>query len=159
MMSDQNPGIEQLIGEVQELKDLFVRRLMDDKVKAIAIDQLAANNERLLQEIKDMHFSSFIKELILICDRIEAKSDANDFELSIREELLEVFERRGIRQIGENLFFDPTIHNAVKTVPATEDNPNGSIVGIVRIGYRQEKRVIRPADVVVATTNSNVSTR
>ena len=150
-MSEQMHGFEEIYSEVQALKDLFLRRLVDDKIKSAAIDKLAANNERLSQLINDMHFVSLIKELFLICDRIEANPDANDFDFSIRDELLEVFSRREILPISENQYFNPAIHNAVKTVSATEEIRPGTIVFVQRTGYFQGDKVIRPADVIVAT--------
>lgn len=149
-MSEQMHGLEEIYSEVQALKDLFLRRLVDDKIKSAAIDQLAANNDRLSQLISDMHFNSFIKELILICDRIEANPEADDFDFSIRDELLEVFSRREILPITDNQYFNPSIHNAVKTVPATEETQPGTIAFVQRTGYYQGDKVIRPADVIVA---------
>lgn len=150
-MSEQNHGLNEIFNEVQALKDLFLRRLVDDKVKSAAIDHLSANNDHLVQMINDMHFSSFVKELILICDRIEANQNADDFSLSIRDELLEVFSRRGIVPISNFQQFNPAIHNAVKTVAASEENQPGTIVYVQRSGYMQGEKVMRPADVVVAT--------
>ena len=150
-MSDQSRSIEEVFDEIQALKDLFLRRLVDDKVKVSTISRLSEENERLVQIINDMHFISFIKELILICDRIEANQDADDFDLSIRDELLEVFCRRGVMPITETQQFNPSIHNAVGTVPAHEGIQSGTIAYVQRTGYYQGDKVLRPADVIVVT--------
>ena len=150
-MSEKKFGLEEIYNEVQALKDLFLRRLVDDKVKVAAIAQLSSSNERLTQTINDMYFISFMKELFLICDRIEANPNADDFALSIHDELLEIFGRRGIYPITDTRYFNPSIHNAVKTVSAEGEISPGSIVYTQRTGYVQGEKVLRPADVVVAT--------
>ena len=137
--------------EVSSLKDLFLRRLIEDKVKAAALDKLSVSNQELIGCINQMHFESIIKELILICDRIEAKQDATDFESSIRDELLEVFSRRGVRIIPPQQTFDPSIHNAVKAVASDEECPPGTIIATVRTGYMIDDRILRPADVIVSS--------
>lgn len=46
--------------------------------------------------------------------------------------------------------FDPTLHQAVQTVPADDDHPKDSIVQVLQQGYKMKDRVLRPAMVVVA---------
>ena len=46
--------------------------------------------------------------------------------------------------------FDPTIHEAVTTVPATSPEQDGQVVGVIRSGYRIGNDVLRPAAVAVA---------
>ncbi len=52
--------------------------------------------------------------------------------------------------------FDPREHEAIANVAGT-DRPDGEIVEEVRRGYRMRDRVIRPALVAVATTESTDS--
>ncbi|WP_461212829.1 nucleotide exchange factor GrpE [Lacticaseibacillus sp. GG6-2] len=47
--------------------------------------------------------------------------------------------------------FDPTLHQAVQTVPADDDHPKDSIVQVLQQGYKMKERVLRPAMVVVAS--------
>ena len=47
--------------------------------------------------------------------------------------------------------FDPTLHQAVQTVPADDDHPKDSIVQVLQAGYKMKDRVLRPAMVVVAS--------
>jgi len=46
--------------------------------------------------------------------------------------------------------FDPTVHEAIGTVPASSPDEDGRIVGVVREGYRIGDEVLRPAAVAVA---------
>ena len=53
-----------------------------------------------------------------------------------------------IATIGER--FDPARHEALSTVPATDDHPPDTIVSEIKAGYLFEGRLLSPAQVVVA---------
>lgn len=136
--------------EVVSLKDLFLRRLMDDKVKTAAISHLKEQNDTLQQRIDEKNLSGFIKELLLVCDRIDCQKNADELTLSVRDELLDLLARREVYQMIKPTVFDPKWHNAVGTIPATEEFPEKSVVHVVRNGYLLRDQVFRPADVIVA---------
>jgi molecular chaperone GrpE len=72
----------------------------------------------------------------------------------VHDQALEVMERLGYpRQEDEGAAFDPERHDAVATVPATTAQP-GTVAEVVRPGYGAGERRLRPAAVVVATTDS-----
>lgn len=143
--------------EVAALKDLFLRRLMDDKVKMAAISQLKEQNELLQKRLDEKNLSSFMKELLLICDRVENQENVDDLTDSVKEEILELLARREVYQMEKPVVFDPKCHNAVGTAPVTEEFPEKSVVRVVRNGYFFREQVFRPADVIVAvkTTITN----
>lgn len=149
-------SIDEVFTEVSLLRDLFARRLMDDKVKNAAIEKLSESNMSLIRAAEEKQVLDLAKELILICDRITNQSTSDAFAYSIMEEILEVMARRGIEQIRELDTFDPRIHNSVSVVEATEELPANSIVAVVRHGYVRNGKVIRAADVVVAVENRHL---
>jgi molecular chaperone GrpE len=51
-------------------------------------------------------------------------------------------------EVGET--FDPSRHEAVATAP-TDELPPGTVVDVVRPGYGEGERQLRPASVVVTT--------
>ena len=146
--------INKIYEEVTALKDLFLRRLMDDKVKMAAISRLKEENESLQKRLDEKILSEFIKELIMVCDRIDSQDEADDLTISVEEELLEILARREVFQMEQPIVFDPRYHNAVGTEPATNMYPDKSIVRVVRKGYFIREQVFRPADVVVAVKTS-----
>ncbi len=147
--------IKKTYEEVVALKDLFLRRLMDDKVKAAAVFQLKEDNEALQKRLDDKNLSAFIKELLMVCDRIDSQETIDRLTASVEEELLELLARREIHQMESPAMFDPRYHNAVGTEPATELYPDKSVVRIVRNGYLLRDQVFRPADVIVAVKTSS----
>ena len=69
----------------------------------------------------------------------------------VRQQFLGVLEGLGVSRInplGE--MFDPSRHEAVSTTPASDDLPDGQIIGVVRPGYLIGEDVLRPAMVAVS---------
>lgn len=137
--------------EVAALKDLFLRRLMDDKVKSAAIIQLKENNEALQRQLDDKAISSLVNELLLVCDRIESQENVDDFSLSVKEEIIEILARREFSPLPQEECFDPAVHNAVGTVEESPEYPDGRIVRYVRNGYMYKDKIFRYADVIVSS--------
>lgn len=70
----------------------------------------------------------------------------------VRQRLLDALAGQGVRPLtplGQP--FDPQYHIAVDVVPADEDYPEGSVVEELRRGYLAGERVLRHAEVIVAT--------
>ena len=154
--TDQNSQLGDVIQKLDYLGDLFVRRLRDDKDKAHMLSELSEQNAALQRTLDDRTLESLFRELLLVLDRIEAQAGQNDFMWSIYDEILEVFARRDIRLIDEAELdmFDPHMHKAIGTVPATEEQPYNTIARIQRNGYRIRDRVLRPAEVIVAVPST-----
>jgi molecular chaperone GrpE len=66
-----------------------------------------------------------------------------------RTALFAVLEREGARPIPDTGTFDPAIHDCVARVDVEGVEP-GTIVEVLRRGYRLEGRILRPAQVKVA---------
>ena len=93
------------------------------------------NLERALQVKADDEASSQLKKGI---------------EMTL-EGLVRALKDNGIEEIkadGEK--FDPTLHQAVQSVPAENDDQNGHVVQVLQKGYVYKDRTLRPAMVVVA---------
>jgi molecular chaperone GrpE len=69
----------------------------------------------------------------------------------VRRQFLAKLEGFGVRRIeSEGQLFDPTVHEAISAVPASDAAPDGTVVGVIRHGYRIGDDVLRPASVAVA---------
>ena len=146
----QSEKMEEVFNEVGQLKDLFVRRLYEDKTKTAAFEQLASTNVKLLSLLEEKFMHQFVKEILLVCDRIDAQERPTDFEQSIYDEIQEILNRRNIVALSDYETFDGRFHNAVATEPFSPEQPHLSIVGIIRNGYLMNGKLLRPADVIVA---------
>ena len=69
----------------------------------------------------------------------------------VRQQFLAKLEGFGVKRVAsEGLPFDPSVHEAISTVPAATPDQDGTVVGVVRHGYRIGDEVLRPAAVAVA---------
>jgi molecular chaperone GrpE len=69
----------------------------------------------------------------------------------VRRQFLSKLEGFGVRRIeSDGHAFDPALHEAISTVPAASPEQDGTVVGVVRHGYRIGDDVLRPASVAVA---------
>ena len=72
----------------------------------------------------------------------------------VRRQFLSKLEGLGVTRVdATGQPFDPQIHEALTTVPASSPDQDGIVVGIVRHGYRIGEDVLRPASVAVGKTS------
>jgi len=107
-------------------------------------------NSRLIANILPV-----LEELDLAISHTESSSEINDSFLEgiklIQRKLTGVLESEGVAAIeAVGLMFNPMEHEAVGTEESSEVEP-GYITQILRPGFRLHDRVIRPAQVMVAT--------
>jgi len=81
-------------------------------------------------------------------DRLDALIQGVDI---VRRQFLAKLEGFGVKRIeSDGQPFDPSVHEAISAVPASDSAPDRTIVGIIRHGYRIGEDVLRPASVAVA---------
>lgn len=69
----------------------------------------------------------------------------------VRRQFLAKLDSFGVKPIeAAGQRFDPSVHEAITTVPAESPEQDGLVVGTVRTGYRIGEDVLRPASVAVA---------
>jgi molecular chaperone GrpE len=69
----------------------------------------------------------------------------------VRQQFLAKLEGFGVKRLeSAGQKFDPALHEAVSAVPAATPDQDGTIVGVIRHGYRIGDDVLRPAAVAVA---------
>jgi molecular chaperone GrpE len=113
-------------------------------------------NSRLIANILPV-----LEELDLAISHTESSSEINDSFLEgiklIQRKLTGVLESEGVAAIeAVGLMFNPMEHEAVGTEESSEMEP-GYITQILRPGFRLHDRVIRPAQVMVATAPKDPS--
>ena len=137
--------IDDISKEIEGLKDLFLRRLLEDKQKSELIKILDKSTKFVL-------FEPFASDIILLLDRLDKVKD--EFAQSVYEELYNIMHRRGLERIAVNEKFDPRFNKAVK-VESSENTGDFKIINIIRHGYIFGDKVLRPAEVVVVRTANN----
>jgi molecular chaperone GrpE (heat shock protein) len=141
--------LEELGRRLDELADLFTRRLADDRARRLAVEELTEQLRRAevgpFREI--LH--PFVHGVALVIDRLDRYAGSDpEFAASIREELLDVLERHGVQRVPVDGEFDPSTQEAVE-VWHDPDLPAGEILEVRRTGFAHGSWVFRPAHVVV----------
>ena len=151
--------LARLEGEVASLKDQLLRALAET-------ENVRRRTQRDREEQVRYAAAGFARELLNVADNLRRALDAvpaaaleSDEALktladgvSLTErELLQVFERNGVRKIepapGER--FDPNLHQAMFEVPNT-GQPAGTVVQVMQAGWIMHDRLLRPALVGIA---------
>jgi molecular chaperone GrpE len=119
---------------------------------------------RLRREIaKDVERSrrDILSEMLEVVDNLDRALDSAKASASyealvqgvdmVRRQFVSKLEGFGVTRIEtDHQPFDPTLHEAISTVPAASPEQDGLVVGTVRSGYRIGEEVLRPAAVAVA---------
>lgn len=159
-MSDEDApgtaaGISGLREEVGQLRDLFQRRLIDDKAKGALIETLQEQSRAITDMLRHRQLETLFKEALLAVDRLQTEPPSPELIDSVAEELLEVFFRRDLVEVDDTGDFDARVHQIVETVKASEHFPANSIVAVARKGYLLSDRLLRPAQVTVAVQDDD----
>jgi molecular chaperone GrpE len=155
----QEAEILALKEEAGKLKDQLLRTLAE-------MDNLRKRMEREKAEATLYAASNFARDILSVSDNMDralATAEADHLKEATepvrnlvagvemtRRELLNVFERHGIKRVdpmGEK--FDPHFHQAMFEVP-TNDQPPGTVVQVMQAGFKIGDRILRPALVGVA---------
>jgi molecular chaperone GrpE len=137
---------------LDELTDLFRRRLLDDRDKRRAIDALEQRLEELEPLARGEAAVPLAREMLPLVDRLDGY-DGPDASVvsSVVDELLVALARCGIEEIAVDSEFDPRQQEAVEHV-GTDDDGSLRVAEVRRRGFRTPYRVLRPSQVVVAGT-------
>jgi molecular chaperone GrpE len=142
-------SLSTLAAEVAELRDLFQRRLFEDRSKNRLYEELYGQLAIARDGLSAQVIAPLLLEVLLVVDRISAVQDGDDVVLeSVRMELVEILERRGVRPVPATDSFDPAIHDVIRTVQDSQATP-GTVTRVIRPGYLLGQSLLRPERVVV----------
>ncbi|RVU71566.1 MULTISPECIES: nucleotide exchange factor GrpE [Lactobacillus] len=152
---------EKLLAQIKEL-EAKNKELEDKYLRSEAEIQNAQNrySKERAQLIK-YESQSLAKDVLPAMDNLEralgvkADDDASKqlkkgVEMTL-ESLVRSMKDHGIVEIeADGVKFDPTLHQAVQTVAAENDDQKDHVVQVLQKGYQYKDRTLRPAMVVVA---------
>lgn len=67
-----------------------------------------------------------------------------------KDNLLDALQAEGVTPIEVGSDFDPNVMEALTTLPASEEHPDGTVIQTLESGWMYKDRVLRPARVVVS---------
>lgn len=133
------------------------------------MDNMRRRTERDLVNAHKFALEKFAQELLPVIDSMEmgvaAAMDENadvsklregtEMTLKMFETAIEKFGIKGVHPHGEA--FNPEHHQAMTMIDSPAHEPN-TIIDVMQKGYLLNERLVRPAMVVVASTNSGADT-
>lgn len=146
--------VEVLQEKLEEMEDKFLRASAE-------IANITNRNRNEREQLQKYRSQDLGKKLLTSLDNLERAmaievSDEQGASLKkgiemVLESMRHAFKEEGIEEIpAEGVTFDPTLHQAVQTIPANDEFPVDSIVQVLQKGYKLHDRVLRPSMVVVA---------
>lgn len=146
--------------QIAELRELFRRRLLEDRAKNQLVQTVQSSLEARDALDRGEAFHGLFAEMLLALDRLAAHEPTAELNESVRAELLETMMRRGLRALPEVETLDTRIHEVVGVQQNGADAADeGStevagrtILRVEREGYLLGDRVLRPARVVVSAS-------
>lgn len=144
-----------LAQEISSLRDLFHRRLLEDRSKN---DLIVALHESL--RTRDAlstgeAFRDLFRELLIAVDRLVTEEPSRELCDSVADEVREAMARRGLAPVPTSTHFDARYHEAAEAIDAGPGRVAGEIVDVVRHGYLLGERLLRPAKVVVVRASAS----
>ena len=116
--------------------------------------QRRANEER--QTIQRYRSQDLAKKILPSLDNLERAlqvegltDDVKKGLEMVQESLIQALKEEGVEEVATDVF-DPKLHMAIQTVPATDDCPAECIAQVLQKGYKLHERLLRPAIVVVS---------
>jgi molecular chaperone GrpE len=153
--------VEQLEQQVAEKDKQIQEYLTKYRQAAGEFEEMRLRLRREISKDIERTRREILSELLEVVDNLERALEAARRTPSadallqgvemVRRQFLSKLEGLGVRPIdSSDARFDPTLHEAVSTVPAASPDQDGMVVGVIRQGYRIGDDVLRPAVVAVA---------
>lgn len=145
-------GCEQLAEEVSKWRDTALRT-------AAEYDNYRKRSVKDREEFARYANKSLLEELLPIIDNFEmgmqmaSKDQSSMIYIGmsmVQKQLKDFLDNQGVTPIEVTVGqpFDHNLHEAIQSEPS--DQPEGTILRVLRVGYRLKDRLLRPANVVVA---------
>ena len=160
--SGAQAGLQELLGElVVELREQSAIGRDRERV----IDRLHAENQSLRQGELQAAMAPLLKDLIALHDDLHqtasrydlpdpdlSRSASRDFR-SFCQALQDVLARFGVErfEVEPGSPYNAREHRAVRSVPTADITQDRCISEVIRCGFRNEIRVVRPLEAVVMT--------
>ena len=146
--------VDTLKAQLDEMEDKFLRAQAE-------VANISRRNKAEHESLVKYRSQDLGKKLLPVMDNLERalQTEINDEQGAslkkgvemVLESLAVALKEEGIKEIpAQGATFDPNIHQAVQTIPASDETPSETVVEVLQKGYQLHDRVLRPAMVIVA---------
>lgn len=151
-----SPDFEvRVLEQLTELNQRFAQRIAEDGAKNQLIRSVQASLQERDERASGEAYRSLFRDVLNALDRLLNQDASASLSESVADEIVSIFEIRGLQRIDAVGKFDPAIHEVSGVVPSAPDYPAGTVVSVEREGYILGDRTLRPARVIVARDMPN----
>lgn len=147
------PAMEKLQSELEDMKDKFLRKVAE-------FDNFRKRSAKERMDLIQTAGKEVITDLLEVlddCARAEKQMNATDDINQIKEGIMLVFTKlknllaaKGVRPMETvNKDFNPDLHEAITEIPAPTEEQKGKVLDEIEKGYYLNDKIIRYAKVVV----------
>lgn len=156
----EGPSLEQQLAEAERQRQECQDSLLRTQADFVNYKRRAAQEQA---EARVAAQGEILEALLPVLDDLGRALESAPAELAqqpwvqgihlVARRLTTVLQHLGVQQIGSpGESFDPRWHEAIMT-ERRSDMPEGTVVRVTRPGYALGERILRPAEVVVATAS------
>jgi molecular chaperone GrpE len=153
----ENEGPSDLKADLEKAKNDYLYLLAD-------FDNFRKNSIKERSDLIKFGTERLVRELLGVVDNferaLESEASSDKFREGIsliNQELKSLLNRNGVQELPcDGLRFDPSSHEALSSEP-TDRVPEGHVARVFKKAYKLHDKLVRPAQVVVATAPKNDS--
>ena len=144
--------LDAALSKANENYDLYLRAKAD-------VENMRRRGQEEVSKAHKFAVESFAESLVPVVDSLEKALEVKDasapqlregVELTLRQ-LRSAFEKNALAEINPvGQKFDPHRHQAISSVPPSDQCPANQVVTVLQKGWTLSERVLRPALVVIA---------
>lgn len=142
--------------EINDLRDKLLRAVAET-------ENVRRRSEKERADAANYSVTNFARDILAVGDSLSRAIDSVPQDENLPDniknliegvkmterELLNIFERHGIQKIDpKGQAFDHNLHQAM--FEAETDDPNGTVIQVLQVGYKIKERLLRPAMVGVS---------
>ena len=153
-IADLTAQLKKLTAQNQELEDKYLRSEAEiqnaqNRYQKERAQLIKYESKNLAKDILPA-MDNLERALAVKADDAAAKQLQKGVQMTL-DSLVKVMKDHGITEIkATGVKFDPTLHQAVQTTAAKNDDQKDHVVQVLQKGYLYKDRTLRPAMVVVA---------
>tara|TARA_B110000263_G_scaffold227309_1_gene219533 strand:- start:74 stop:637 length:564 start_codon:yes stop_codon:yes gene_type:complete len=147
------PTIEEQLAEAITRAEKAEAEITYRDADIVNLRKRTATDKAILLKFAGFNLASRILPVLDSLDKaLEAAEDSPMTEgvRLTRENLLQALQSEGLVQIEVGSEFDPNTMEALTTLPASDEHPDGVVIDTLEAGWMYKDRVLRPARVIVA---------
>ena len=141
--------LSQLTTGLDELRDLFRRRLFEDREKRRMLERLFDDLDAAKRGVLFEGMIPLVRGILLVIDRVDGfNEEGKEFVESVREELIEVLKRQGIDEVRCEGAVDPRVHDVRRVIEDGSTSADLIVECVEKRGFQFGNHLVRPAAIV-----------